>query len=343
MTHETFVSYAQNSEDVVLARAFAPDEQPGFWIDVGAGDPVLDSVTHAFSVRGWTGINIEPSAEQYERLVEQRPNEINLRCAAGCRPGFAKLYPSPTGRPGLSTLVPRIAEHHSRSESEALEPVEVEVRTLAEIVDQHAPTVVDFLKVDVEGFESEVLSGANWQLFHPRVVVVEALEPTTYAPAYAEWEPMLLAHDYRFVLFDGLNRFYVAAGEDELASALAAPANVLDGFVQYRSLLEFERAEEYALSLEAVVADERERFGTELRDLARRCRVTSDRAEHADELAANLRDDLAAAQKRGALAMGETARLMAYVDELEATRTLRYTRRARAIYAMLRRFGVQHP
>lgn len=343
MAHETFVSYAQNREDVVLARAFAPDEQPGFWIDVGAGDPVLDSVTHAFSLRGWTGINIEPSAEQYERLVEERPNEINLRCAVGRRAGFAKLYPAPSGSPGLATLVPRIAEHHSRSEPDALEPVEVEVRALAEIVDQYAPAVVDFLKVDVEGFESEVLSGVNWQRFRPRVVVVEALEPTTHAPAYEEWEPTLLAHDYQFVLFDGLNRFYVAAGEDELARVIAAPANVLDEFIDHQAFLEFKRAEEYALSLEDALAREREGYGTELRVLARRYRIMSDRAEHADELAANLRDDLAAAQIRGALALAEAARLAAYVDEVEATRTFRYTRRARAIYGMMRRLGSRRP
>ena len=179
--HEPFVSYAQNGEDVVLARVFAPDDQPGFWVDVGAGDPVADSVTHAFSLRGWTGINIEPSTDEYELLVEQRPRDIQLRCAVGRRAGFAKLYPGPAGHSGLSTLVPAIAERHYLRELDVPEPVEVEVRTLAEIVDQYAPAVVDFLKVDVEGFEHEVLAGANWECFRPRVVVVEATEPNTRA------------------------------------------------------------------------------------------------------------------------------------------------------------------
>ena len=327
MAHETFVSYAQNREDVVLAHAVRAGRAAGFldrrrrgrsgarFGDARVLPPRLDRYQH------------RAEREQYGRLVEERPNEINLRCAVGRRAGFAKLYPGPSGSPGLATLVPRIAEHHSRSEPEALEPVEVEVRALAEIVDQYAPAVVDFLKIDVEGFESEVLSGVNWQRFRPRVVVVEALEPTAHAPAYAEWEPTLLAHDYQFVLFDGLNRFYVAAGEDELARVIAAPANVLDEFIDHQAFLEFNRAEEYALSLEDALAREREGYGTELRVLARRYRIMSDRAEHADELAANLRDDLAAAQIRGALALAEAARLAGYVDEVEATRTFRYTRR----------------
>jgi hypothetical protein len=55
-----FISYGQNSEDVVLWRALR-DIGTGFYVDVGAGDPKEDSVTHAFYERGWSGINIEPS------------------------------------------------------------------------------------------------------------------------------------------------------------------------------------------------------------------------------------------------------------------------------------------
>jgi hypothetical protein len=60
MSRDPFVSYAQNQEDVVLARALHPDDRAGFWVDVGAGDPVLDSVTAAFAERGWRGVNVEP-------------------------------------------------------------------------------------------------------------------------------------------------------------------------------------------------------------------------------------------------------------------------------------------
>jgi hypothetical protein len=58
MSRDPFVSYAQNQEDVVLARALRPDDREGFWVDVGAGDPVLDSVTASFAERGWRGVNI---------------------------------------------------------------------------------------------------------------------------------------------------------------------------------------------------------------------------------------------------------------------------------------------
>jgi len=73
-----FVSYAQNHEDVVLARALDPDDHAGFWIDVGAGDPVIGSVTAAFAERGWRGINVEPLRPEYESLCSARPHDVNL-------------------------------------------------------------------------------------------------------------------------------------------------------------------------------------------------------------------------------------------------------------------------
>ena len=54
-----FVSYAQNFEDVILWRALH-DVTPGFYIDIGANSPTIDSVTKAFYERGWRGINVEP-------------------------------------------------------------------------------------------------------------------------------------------------------------------------------------------------------------------------------------------------------------------------------------------
>jgi hypothetical protein len=76
------------------------------------------------------------------------------------------------------------------------------------------------MKIDVEGAEAQVLAGADWGRWRPRVVVLEAVAPGTMAPAWDEWEPILLGNGYRFGLFDGLNRFYVAEEEPELAARL---------------------------------------------------------------------------------------------------------------------------
>ena len=69
---------------------------------------------------------------------------------------------------------------------------------------------IDFLKVDVEGAEPDVLAGGDWRRFRPKVVLVEAVAPGSMAPSHAEWEPILFGDGYGFAFFDGLNRFYVA-------------------------------------------------------------------------------------------------------------------------------------
>jgi hypothetical protein len=91
------------------------------------------------------------------------------------------------------------------------------VTTLKELCRQHAPPVFEFLKVDVEGAEQEVLLNGDWRSFRPKVVVVEALAPYTLAPAWPAWEPFLAKHGYRYVWFDSLNRYYLAEEASELA------------------------------------------------------------------------------------------------------------------------------
>ena len=82
--------------------------------------------------------------------------------------------------------------------------------TLAKLCEGHGLDTIDFLKIDVEGAERDVLFGGDWARFRPKVIVVEAVTPIASAPSWQDWEPFLIAQRYRFVLFDTLNRFYVA-------------------------------------------------------------------------------------------------------------------------------------
>jgi hypothetical protein len=89
------------------------------------------------------------------------------------------------------------------------------------------------LKIDVEGHEREVLEGADWKLYRPRVVVVEAIKPNKPIPTHEHWESLLLSADYLFAFFDGLNRYYVRAEDRELMPLLSLPANVFDDFESF--------------------------------------------------------------------------------------------------------------
>ena len=218
------ISYAQNAEDVVLARAFG-ERTGGFFVDVGANDPTHDSVTRHFSDRGWVGINIEPQVACFETLQRVRTRDVNLNVGIGAVSGRLVFYFVPDA-PAMSTFSPDQARL-VRELGFQTEERKVEVRTLSDIFREYVgDRTVDFLKVDVEGLEGDVLDGFDWAHRRPRVVVVES------SPEVAPWEEQLVKSGYQRTLWDGINLFFVR-DEDavELLPALSRPATiVLDRF-----------------------------------------------------------------------------------------------------------------
>ena len=107
----TMVSYAQNHEDVLLDRAF-PRGKPGFYIDVGANEPVRNSVTKHFYELGWHGINVEPGAHPFALLAAERQRDVNLNVAVSDTEGELTLYELPPDLSGGSTLSEANAARH---------------------------------------------------------------------------------------------------------------------------------------------------------------------------------------------------------------------------------------
>ncbi len=221
------ISYAQNGEDVVLNRFFQ-GRTTGLYIDVGANHPTYHSVTAHFYKLGWRGINIDPNPYRYDLLRKERPDDINLCIALGHEPriGTLQLFE----RTGLSTLLPDLAEQWAER-GYVPRPTPTFISTLAAVCRDYVRQPVDFLKVDVEGSELDVIRGADWAI-RPRVLLVEGVDPLDGTPTHAQWDALLTARGYIFTLFDGLNRFYCHEAEDaEAINRLTVPANVRDGFI----------------------------------------------------------------------------------------------------------------
>ncbi|MCU1393899.1 MAG: methyltransferase FkbM family [Ilumatobacteraceae bacterium] len=221
-------SFSQNSEDIVLARGLPGDV--GFYVDIGAYDPDVESVTKLFYERGWRGINVDPVATFIDRFDAERPRDINI-CAAICEDdGDQSIWISPPDVPGHSTLDADIAASHV-VDGQIFSSKTVRSIRLDTLLDTYLPAgqTIDFLKVDVEGAERAVLASWDPSRHRPRVIVVEALAPHVDGSTHAQWEHFLLEAGYVFTLFDGLNRFYVR-DEPELVERLSTPANIMDGF-----------------------------------------------------------------------------------------------------------------
>jgi len=105
-----FISYSQNREDVMLWRALKHVSK-GSYIDIGAWDPVQDSVSKGFYDLGWRGINIEPTTEYAKKLREYRADEIIIEKAVSNINGTTHIYEILDT--GLSTLNEEIATQHT--------------------------------------------------------------------------------------------------------------------------------------------------------------------------------------------------------------------------------------
>jgi FkbM family methyltransferase len=223
------ISYAQNYEDVMLARAFK-GRTDGFYVDVGAMDPTEGSVTKFFYDLGWHGVNVEPDSRFHQRLITERPRDINLNVALGETQSELPFYELEAQ--GISTFdvehrdyfIERGVTYRVRKQP---------VTTLAAICETHVRTDIDFLMIDAEGWEGPIVRGGDWKKFRPIVLVLEATKPYSHTPVWDSWEPEVLAAGYCMVYYDGLNRFYVRDESlKDIQEAFAFPPNVLDGFSQ---------------------------------------------------------------------------------------------------------------
>ena len=202
--------YAQNREDLII-KAFLPDIKDGFYVDVGANHPELHSVTKLFYDDGWRGINIEPQEKGFKLLSKARPRDINLMVAAGSRNSTLELTIYPEGD-GLSTLAPHMVSLYREkggAHTKKVKAIDVEVLMLRDILDKNLPDgiKIDFLKIDVEGFEGEVISGNDWNKYRPRLICIEANHTKE------DWSKSLAIVNYQEVFFDGLNKYFLAKEE----------------------------------------------------------------------------------------------------------------------------------
>ena len=226
------ISYAQNYEDVMLWRALSQVEG-GFYIDVGANDPSADSVTRLFYDRGWRGINIEPLSLHVADLQRERTRDINLCCAVGAEAGEIDLWESDVR--GWATADQGAIDAHI-VQGDTGHFTRVPVLTLSDICEEHAPSDIHFLKIDVEGFEQAVLEGMDFERFRPWLLVIEATRPNSSEETHGQWEHLLTGARYSFVYADGLNRFYLTQEHAELADKFRYPPNVFDDFVKFAQI-----------------------------------------------------------------------------------------------------------
>jgi FkbM family methyltransferase len=259
----TFVSHAQNFEDVILWRALK-HVQNGRYIDIGAWEPEIDSVSKAFYDRGWRGTHVEPVHVYAEKLRLARPDETVIEALVG--KGTDSVEFTVVGETGLSTKYSNIAAQH---QERGFNQVKIKVLQipLSKILDEQGNNEIHWLKIDVEGMEDEVLLSWGRAKARPWILVIESTLPSSPIQSFEAWELRVLKLGYAFVYFDGLNRFYLHKKHSELQIAFDTGPNVFDDFVldshsPTAKYLYAKWADEKRIALELVETESKLRFKT---------------------------------------------------------------------------------
>jgi FkbM family methyltransferase len=167
-------SYAQEGEDMVLRRFLEGRATPGFFVDVGAHHPVRFSNTYFFYKQGWRGINIDAMPGSMEPFKKVRPRDINIEAAVAQE--SRELTYSIFNDPALNGFDAELSETRDKLAGyHIVQRVKIQTQTLAQILEQNLPagTKIDFLTVDVEGFDLQVLASNDWTRFRPELVLAE--------------------------------------------------------------------------------------------------------------------------------------------------------------------------
>jgi len=152
-------SYSQGGEDMIL-RQLVDDKSVGFYVDVGAFHPKVFSNTYYFYKKGWRGINVEPNKKMWRLFEASRKRDVSLNLGVG-RKEEKRRY--------LSCGEPAVNKFDKRGKNK------VSLWPLGKILEKYLPVdqEIDFLSVDVEGMEIEVLKSNDWSRFRPRFLIIE--------------------------------------------------------------------------------------------------------------------------------------------------------------------------
>lgn len=166
-------SFSQKGEDLIIDKYFSY-KRKGFYIDVGACHPKRLSNTKYFYNKGWHGINIEPNSTRIKLFLQDRKRDINLNIGIGTVAKIAVFYEFEAT--GLSTFSKKEMESLLKIGYKLKKTKKISIRRLEDIMRKCVKSGIDFMTVDAEGMDLEVLKSNNWEKYRPKLLCVETID-----------------------------------------------------------------------------------------------------------------------------------------------------------------------
>ena len=170
------------------------------------------SSTYYFYRRGWRGINVDALPGTKRLFSRMRPRDITIECGVGSQPGVMPYFAF--DEPALNTFSASEAERKNRAPYHIVETFQIPVVTLQQILKEHLPddTVIDFMTIDAEGFDHEIVASNDWAKYRPRVLLVELLTTELGQLDVHPTAKLLGENGYR-IIAKTFNTFFFVANE----------------------------------------------------------------------------------------------------------------------------------
>ena len=195
---------SQHKQDMLLELSVFKGYKNGFFIDIGAHDGVTINNTLYFEkYNNWSGINIEPIKKVYDKLVVNRPNSININCAISNNDGTAEFLSNDGYTEMLSGLKdnfdPRHLERLQKENNQmgsTTQTITVITKKLETICDEYNIIHINYLSIDVEGAEFEVIKSINFDKIFIDIIEFENNYDDTSGPIiqYLENKNYIIIH-----------------------------------------------------------------------------------------------------------------------------------------------------
>ncbi|MDR1563272.1 MAG: FkbM family methyltransferase [Dysgonamonadaceae bacterium] len=168
--------YSQDGEDIILRSLFEEysRDYKGFYVDIGAHHPFRFSNTAIFYKKGWRGINIEANPSLMNCFHRYRKRDVNVNCGVGAEIAEATFYLYKDS--AISTFSSEMVKHYEESTgNKPIKEIKIPINTVAAILDKYLPEgqKIDFISIDTEGLDLDVLQSNDWEKYSPKFVLVE--------------------------------------------------------------------------------------------------------------------------------------------------------------------------